>query len=682
MTKITLKTKRFLASAAAMCLLAASQQAHAVEGPPTSNGGVIGDPNLVRNSDIAKAQAVGAITSFMSKGAQECDADGTNCRSLFGADDTPDYTALKFRGQATTGTEAYSFQTENQDTGSIATQMGTLAVACGDTKIKQVAGLAVKLLSCAVQPSGNAMITVQVCTAPERGNPVTPPDNAVACSNNPKDPNFTAPEGKVCIRPSCDTEPLNSLNGWSSPKNISWNASMGDSASEEERSQNGLGLIFYPNPAAGTQLSFATDSDNMTAVKVIQSFINKDTGATAVGLRVAYRHKTALTKEMLTESGSVPNPGQHTSQWDTLTKLQSNAMIPQLQAKYAANGSECIQQIQEGVASDGVIYVCEQGYNNEAGIRPLAISAQVAAAGQECGSMPQCLQEVVNTNTWTETCQADVPLAMRDCTTTQDFTKDKISYTRTKTTEICHEKRLTAEYSCNTWAEPGVCRKESVIGQGGLDMIAASPDTKVQLVGLSPDGLTGQYLYGTVGDNYWRTGYYKRVFYVDIKDVKDVATFQLYQVGFDDLMAVQINGNWIWKDYKEGFYNAAEDTWGRWRETRICEGYQEDSNYCQKCLRWGGGGGDSGDTCLEWVYGDAAWTIKRTWETQWELETSWNYAVDVDFKPYLREGRNVIRIDTGVVDKGEGWAYFNISAYKPVCDTVIRNDCAQYENAR
>lgn len=676
------QSKSIYALSAALCLSLFAMNAHAVEGPPTSSNGVIGDANLVRNSDIAKAQAVGAITSFMSKGAQECDADGSNCRSLFGADDTPDYTALKFRGQATTGTESYSFQTEGQDSGAVATQMGTLAVACGDTKVKQVAGLAIKVLSCAVQPSGNAKITVQVCTAPERSNPVTQPDNAVACSTNPKDANFTAPAGKVCIRPACDSEPLNSLNGWSSPKDISWDASMGDAASEKERSQNGLGLVFYPNPAAGTQLSFATDSDNMTAVKVIQSFINKDTGATAVGLRVAYRHKTELTKEMLTDTNSITNPSQHTAQWDTLTKLQSNAMIPQLQAKYAANGSECIQQITEGVASDGIVYVCEQGYNNEAGIRPLALSAQVAADGQECGSMPQCLQEVVNTNTWTETCQADVPLAMRDCTTTQDYTKDKISYTRTKTTEICHEKRLTAEYSCNTWAAPDQCRMTNVIGQGGMDMISLTSDTKVERISTSPDGLTSHYLYGTIGDNYWRTEYYKREFYVDIKDVKDVKTFRLYHVGFDDLMAIRINDVWIWKDYKEGFFNPDYDRWGRWKETRFCEGYQESGDDCARCAKYSEGGGDSGGYCLEWVRGDAAWTIKREWQSQWELETNWDYDVNVDFRPYLKEGRNVIRIDTGVVDKGEGWAYFEISAYKPECDVVIRNECTQYENAR
>ncbi|CAB5514720.1 hypothetical protein LMG26857_03779 [Achromobacter anxifer] len=653
MTNSSLNQKFLLVFAAAAFLFAGASPARAIEGPPTTNGGVIGDPNLVRNSDIAKAQAVGAITSFMSKGAQECDADGTNCRSLFGADDTPDYTALKFRGQATTGTEAYSFQTENQDTGSIATQMGTLAVACGDTKVKQVAGLAVKLLSCAVQPSGNAKITVQVCTAPERGNPITPPENAVACSNNPKDPNFTAPEGKVCIRPSCDTEPLNSLNGWSSPKNISWDASMGDSASEEERSQNGLGLIFYPNPAAGTQLSFATDSDNMTAVKVIQSFINKDTGATAVGLRVAYRHKTALTKEMLTESGSVPNPGQHTSQWDTLMKLQSNAMIPQLQAKYAANGSECLQQIQEGVASDGVIYVCEQGYNNEAGIRPLAISAQVAAAGQECGSMPQCLQEVVNTNTWTETCQADVPLAMRDCTTTQDFTKDKISYTRTKTTEICHEKRLTAEYSCNTKATTGATE---TYWAPATDLSAAG-STNAQTV-LKFD----------------------RVFTTQVNAAPIAARISYIHV--DNWADIRLNGRRIWGSYDNNLHQVKTDDWGIPDLVKNCDNdtyeetyYDSDGNQLKMMVTGVRCTMQNGER-VRANYSDAC--------TNTHCVTTADHNVDIAIPvEFLRDGNNVIQMAC-FNNKGPSYCNYQLQVqYMKMTQYVIDNsECARYEAAR
>ncbi|WP_157640010.1 hypothetical protein, partial [Burkholderia ubonensis] len=72
---------------AGLLTLAASVAVHA-DGPPESNG-VISNPTLVQNQDVAKAQAAGAISTFMNQGAQACDSDGKNCHSVFGADDTP-----------------------------------------------------------------------------------------------------------------------------------------------------------------------------------------------------------------------------------------------------------------------------------------------------------------------------------------------------------------------------------------------------------------------------------------------------------------------------------------------------------------------------------------------------------------------------------------------------------------
>lgn len=435
---------------AALTAAALIATAHAQEGPPTVNG-VIKDPNLVQNQNIAKAQAVGAITTFMSKGAQECDADGKNCRSLFGNDDSMDYSSMQLTAKTLTGVDSYSFAGGDDSSNSVSSQLGTLAIACGDKSVKLVAGVAVKVLSCSVAANGNAQARVQVCTAPGRGNPVKNPDNAVPCSSDPSAPNFKAPIGQVCMKPACDTEPENSLNGWSSPATINWTATLPETATETQKSNNGLALVFYPALNGGITPDFKADSDNMTALKIVQSFKDNETGNTAIGLRIAYRYKVQLTKDMLTKgAAAVPNPKDHSSAWETIEKLQGNALIPQYQAQYAANGSECIQQIQNGIASDGIISVCDQGYTNESGIRPLALTAQVATEGQDCSSVPQCLKEVVNTNTWTESCSADVPLAMRNCTTKQDYTMEKVSYTRTRTSELCNEERLTAEHGCTT----------------------------------------------------------------------------------------------------------------------------------------------------------------------------------------------------------------------------------------
>lgn len=445
-------TARILKLAGALAL-AGSLVAHA-DGPPQSNG-IISNPTLVQNQDVAKAQAAGAISMFMNQGAQSCDSDGKNCHSLFGQDDTPDYTTLQQSSQNLTGVQAFSFlDGEGGEDGgsskSIASQLGTLAVACGDLSVKKVAGIVVKLSDCQVTATGDAKVTVQVCTAPVRSNPVTPPKNEVTCSNDPTASNFRPPAGYVCHRPACDTEPVGSLDGWSQPQTISWQSQLPTTATADEQSKNGLGLIFYP-PLNGQVASFTADSDNMTAVKIVQSFVNNQTKRTAVGLKVAYRHKTQVTKDMMVAGpSSVPNPSANTAQWDSITKLQGNEKIPQFQKQYAANGTECLQQIQGGIAKDGKISVCDQTYTNESGIKPLAKTAQVATEGQDCGTTPQCLNKVVNTTTWTEMCSTEVPMAMRNCTTKQDYTIDHLSYTRTRTQEICHETRSSAEYACTT----------------------------------------------------------------------------------------------------------------------------------------------------------------------------------------------------------------------------------------
>jgi|GEM_PF-6949306 len=648
----------------------------AQEGPPTVNG-VIKDPTLVQNQNIAKAQAVGAITTFMNKGAQECDAEGKNCRSLFGSDDSMDYSSMQMSTKALTGVDSFSFAGDDDSSNSVSSQMGTAALACGDKEVKMVAGVAIKMLECSVAANGNAQAKVQVCTATARGNPVVNPDNAVPCSSDPSAPNFKAPFGQVCMKPACDTEPVNSLNGWSSPATINWQASLPANATDAEKSNNGLAMVFYPALTGGVSPSFSADSDNMTALKIVQSFKDNETGASAIGLRVAYRYKVQITKDMLAGgSAAVPNPKDHSSSWETIEKLQGNALIPQYQAKYAANGSECLQQIQNGIASDGVVSVCDPGYTNESGIRPIALTAQVAPEGQDCSSVPQCLKEVVNTNTWKESCSADVPLAMRSCSTKQDYTMEKVSYTRTRSTEICHEERVTAEYSCQTVAVPKNCTRESLITSGGLDLSAQTGDSSIVLVG-QVDPVTYRYRFGTIGDNYWSTGYYKREFTVDIRDVANVRTFRIYHVGFDDLLAVSVNGNWLWSDYNGGSYNSTYDQWGRWYERQYCPTGTDDSGQCTKCAKWYDYG--DGSYCTEWV---SAWETSRTWQSQWERSTNWDYDANVDFRPYLREGRNTIRIDTGVVDGGEGWIFLEISAWEDKCSFDVVNECAAYEAAQ
>src|SRR5690606_24854852 len=111
---------------------------------------------------------------------------------------------------------------------------------------------------------------------------------------------------------------------------------------------------------------------NLTVVKIVQTATNNETNASAVGLKLAYRHKARVTKEMIHQGASaVPNPGDHTGQWDTVVKLAGNAMIPQYQQKYAEYGTGHLQAIGEALSTDGIVEVYDKNYTNESGVRPI-----------------------------------------------------------------------------------------------------------------------------------------------------------------------------------------------------------------------------------------------------------------------------------------------------------------------
>lgn len=129
--------------------------------------------------------------------------------------------------------------------------------------------------------------------------------------------------------------------------------------------------------------------------------------------------------------------------------------------------------------------------------------------------------------------------------------------------------------------------------------------------------------------------------------------FLLYHAAYDDEVAISINVTWIWSDFPGAAFHPEQNRWGYYAE--FC------SNY-----------GCEGDC--------------TTWATElvsfWERRTSWAKDLSLDFIPYLKEGRNVIRVDTGVVGGGESWLFFEILAWKLSCQTRVINECGRYETAR
>lgn len=425
---------------------------------PESSNGMINNPILTQNQDIINIQGVGAVIKFMEHGANTCDDNGENCRSLFGSDDSFDFTSASGMSHAFSGAEGMLFENLAESSASIASQVGSLALRCDDRSPHIIAGVAFKALACYVNSSGEAELTYQTCSAPMRGLAVIPPANAVACSSNPNSPNFNPPPGQTCLKRSCASEPEGSLDGWTKAKTIKWNPSQHPGVPTFEEPNNGMGITAYPD-LGGTQLSLTSVAQGLTAVRIAKTHIDPPTGDQTIGLNIVYRHSIELTKSMLEEgSSAVPNPEAHSSQWEIIQKLAVNKDISKYEADFAESSTLCLQKLHEGLISASEVKVCNEGFSNESGLKAIATAAKISAADGSCGTVSQCVKEVTTTNSWEHTCQSEIPMLTRECITTTTHEQEDLGSYRTRTFDACSERRSTFTSTCTVSAAPENCK--------------------------------------------------------------------------------------------------------------------------------------------------------------------------------------------------------------------------------
>lgn len=653
-----LSLKALISSVALSSLLSGAVLA---EAPPTYGNGIIGNKTLIDNQDVINAQGVGAIITFMDEGAKECDALGENCRSLFGADDSFDFTTSTGMSQSSTGANSYSFMGMQEDSNNVASQVGSLALVCGDNKTHIVAGVAFKASECSVNANGDAKLTFQVCTGPMRGVPESPAENAVVCSTDPTHPTFYPPNGKTCLKKSCDTEQVGSLDGWSYPETVHWIANMPPGSSDKAREQNGLGLIFFPDLQRGVVPSLSADSENLTAINISQSILDPLTGQQAIGLHLAYRHKMTLTKEMMQDGpNAVGNPSEHNSQWDSIQKLSVNPMTKALEDDIASTTTDCMQKLQEGLITENEVEVCDPNFRNESGLRPIDLTAKIAGPEEGCGTTTQCLKQVFNTNTWKHTCHQDVPLSIRTCNTETDYQMEDIHTSRSRTHDRCTEERSRSSHMCDVYANPENCTRDSAFYQGGMDFTHSYSDMNLRVLSQDEYDYTRRYRFGVKGDNYWRNTYTKRDVNIYIHDLEMMKHFTLDSVGFDDHVFIEVNGHLVYQ------HSSFQGRPGKW--------FPEHKRY-------------------GWIYTWCAFDDEEepgcTWTDKFvsegriiERNTSWHQSIGRDIRNHLREGHNHIRVHTLVGGEGEMWMDFTVSGYIDKCEISTQNECTQWENAQ
>ena len=303
------------------------------------------------------------------------------------------------------------------------------------------------------------------------------------------------------------------------------------------------------------------------------------------------------------------------------------------------------------------------------------------------GSSTQCTTKTETTPAQytTETCSSFKQVGERQCTMGRVINIDA-------------DANFQCEQTVNAY-ETLKCRRSSNItctgGGDGCDQGGIVPNSWAGDMATSwfPDG-AGNYIlqFGTIADNYW-CGWaitQDRTLTFTIRDVGLITRFALTRAAFDDWILVQVNGTNVYVGPYGGdrlqVYNAP---------------YQ-DMGYGSQCYQdWESGGWSCYDqnwTYIGYFYGWNAcyWSNDRYYckytgldgmvqygasSFGWpELSTSWNIGLNIDLRPYLRNGTNTIFMRVIVAGCGEGAIQLTTRQMCPLqCSVSTRNDCATLE---
>lgn len=261
------------------------------------------------------------------------------------------------------------------------------------------------------------------------------------------------------------------------------------------------------------------------------------------------------------------------------------------------------------------------------------------------GSQSQC-------TTRTDTTPAVYETAT--CSVAREFVANQCVYGR----EVVID--ADANYQCDQTVnayETLKCRRSSSVtctgGGDGCDQGGIVPNSWAgdMVTSWFPDG-AGNYIlqFGTIADNYWR-GYgaiYDRTLTFDIRDVDLITKFVLTRADFDDWLLVKVNGTVVYVG-PYGGDRLEVTTYQSCMPDLGCIDFAQ-VQYCATCFGWA------------------------------ELETSWHFALNIDLKPYLRDGSNTIFTRTVVGGYGESAIQITTRQRCPLnCSVSTNNQCAALE---
>ena len=218
-------------------------------------------------------------------------------------------------------------------------------------------------------------------------------------------------------------------------------------------------------------------------------------------------------------------------------------------------------------------------------------------------------------------------------------------------------------------------------------------------VSWAPAG-TGDYnlTFGTIGDNYWG-GWgtiYDRTLTFNIKDKSLITRFALTRAAFDDWLWVKVNDNTVYVGPYGGDRLYVIGQGSPVGDNSFC--YQNDWSGQWSCYQYIGWSETPTQVGTYQYCAMIGWDVS-TWycnndgppgyvkygpaANQYgspELSTSWNVDLNIDIRPYLKDGLNTVWMRTIVAGGGEGAVVFTTRQRCPVnCSVSTDNQCAALE---
>lgn len=221
---------------------------------------------------------------------------------------------------------------------------------------------------------------------------------------------------------------------------------------------------------------------------------------------------------------------------------------------------------------------------------------------------------------------------------------ERVKTPATYLNETCTETQTLDSLNCKKILKVACDPLRDGCDQGGIVPNSWAGDMSTSF---TPDG-AGNYIlqFGTIADNYWGGwgAVYDRTLNFEIKDVGLISKFALTRAAYDDWMMVQVNGVIVYVGPRGG---------DRLLMTQQCYSDWEGFEYCSPVVQY----------CATCFSGP-------------ELRTNWNFGLNIDIKPHLRNGANTIFVRTIVAGNGEGAIQLTTRQLCP------RNCSDQWDNSR